>query len=246
MINQHDFTPVWRKPGDNRMQLDRRGFLGALGVGIPGVMLATTAVAQQPGQCLVTPDSGEGPFYFDPDLLRSDVREGAEGAVLTLDVQVQRAGDCALLEGARFDLWNADALGLYSGYRRQSGVGGVSTTAIADSKRLRGTQVTDSEGRVQFRTIYPSWYGGRTPHLHFKVFLGGDEVVATQLYLPDDMNRRVYENIEPYASHVSKRQAFNDNDMFVQRDPMGGAMCTATEANGEFFAQATVIVSTTA
>lgn len=237
MITQHDFTPVWRKPGDNLKQLDRRRFLGAIGVGIPGAMLATAASAQQTGQCLVTPDSGEGPFYFNPDLLRNDIREDAEGAVLTLDVQVQRAGDCAVLEGARFDLWHADALGLYSGYRRQSGVGGVSTAPIRDSQRLRGTQVTDAEGRVQFRTIYPSWYGGRTPHLHFKVFLGddgsGDEVVATQLYLPDDMNRRVFENIEPYRTHVHKRETFNDTDMFVQRDPMGGAMCIATEVGGD-------------
>lgn len=243
MTWQHPFAPVWRKPAESGKRFKRRRFLGVLGAGIPGVLLATTASGQQAGQCLITPESGEGPYYFDPDLLRSDIREDAEGAILNVDIQVQRAGDCALLEGARFDLWHADALGLYSGYRRQSGVGGVSTAAIADSKRLRGTQITDDAGRVRFRTIYPSWYGGRTPHLHFKVFLDGDEVVATQLYLPDDINQHVFENYAPYNKHVDKRRTFNADDMFVQRDPMGGAMCTATETNGEFFAQATVIVA---
>jgi protocatechuate 3,4-dioxygenase beta subunit len=39
----------------------------------------------------------------------------------------------------------------------------------AGQKFLRGYQVTDSSGKVSFRTIYPGWYGGRTVHIHFKV-----------------------------------------------------------------------------
>lgn len=34
---------------------------------------------------------------------------------------------------------------------------------------LRGYQVTDADGMVTFRTIYPGWYPGRTIHIHFKV-----------------------------------------------------------------------------
>ena len=34
---------------------------------------------------------------------------------------------------------------------------------------LRGAQVTNSEGIVQFTTIYPGWYMGRTVHIHAKV-----------------------------------------------------------------------------
>ena len=78
------------------------------------------------------------------------------------------------------------ALGLCSGYEKQSGVGGVSTKSAVGQQYLRGTQFTDQAGHVQFRTIFPSWYGGRTPHVHFKVFLGGSEVVASQ----DDSRRR--------------------------------------------------------
>src|SRR5690606_8186006 len=43
----------------------------------------------QPGVCTVTPDSGEGPFYFDPGLVRSDVADGRPGAPLEFAVQVQ-------------------------------------------------------------------------------------------------------------------------------------------------------------
>ena len=31
---------------------------------------------------------------------------------------------------------------------------------------LRGTQNTDADGMVEFRTIYPGWYTGRTVHIH--------------------------------------------------------------------------------
>ena len=48
---------------------------------------------------------------------------GQPGAPLQLALQVIRAGDCATLANARVDVWHADALGLYSGYENQSGVG---------------------------------------------------------------------------------------------------------------------------
>ena len=75
----------------------------------------------QVASCAVTPDAGEGPFYFDPSLVRSDVTSGRPGAPLEFAVQITRARDCAPLAGVRLDLWQADALGLYSGYRDQPG-----------------------------------------------------------------------------------------------------------------------------
>src|SRR5206468_12278161 len=40
-----------------------------------------------------------------------------------------------------------------------------------NQKFLRGYQVSDSNGAVEFLTIYPGWYGGRTVHIHFKIRL---------------------------------------------------------------------------
>src|SRR5690606_8023144 len=106
----------------DRFDLGRRRALQAASA-CAATLLLPEAFAQ-PGACTVTPDSGEGPFYFDPRLVRSDVADGRPGAPLELAVQIRRARDCAPLAGARFDLWQADALGLYSGYERQEGVGG--------------------------------------------------------------------------------------------------------------------------
>src|SRR4029453_198237 len=80
----------------------------------------------------------------------------------------------------------------------------------------RGTKFPDGGGNGRFRTIFPSWYGGRTPHVHFKVFLGGKEVVASQIFFPAQVPREVFNEWQPYRDHVSKRPTFNDNDPIKQ------------------------------
>lgn len=175
--------------------------------------LAAKEVFAQAG-CVLTQDSGEGPFYFDPNLVRADVTEGIVGAPLEIAVQVLRARDCAPLSQARFDLWQADAVGLYSGYRDQRGVGVSSQPAIG-RRYLRGTQVTDAQGWVRFTTVYPSWYGGRTPHIHFKVLLADVEVVASQIFFDDEVNAAVFGQWDPYREHVARRSVFNHNDRFL-------------------------------
>jgi protocatechuate 3,4-dioxygenase beta subunit len=172
--------------------------------------------AQTGKACVLTPEAGDGPFYLDPGLIRSDITSGKPGAPLNLAIQVVRAGDCATLGNARVDVWHADALGLYSGYAQQRGVGGVSPQLAVGQQYLRGTQFTDSNGNVRFRTIFPSWYGGRTPHVHFKVFLGGNQVVASQIFFPDEVNNEVFSTWAPYREHASKRSTFNHNDPIPQ------------------------------
>ena len=200
----------------SRIDIGRRHAL----VGLSGIVLAALgadpALAQNGTSCVLTPDAGEGPFYMDPKLIRSDITSGMPGAPLDLALQVVRAGNCATIPNARVDVWHADGLGLYSGYAKQSGVGGVSTQPAVGAQYLRGTQIADADGSVRFRTIFPSWYGGRTPHVHFKVFLGGREVVASQIFFPDEISREVFNEWQPYRDHVSKRKTFNDNDPIKQ------------------------------
>jgi protocatechuate 3,4-dioxygenase beta subunit len=43
--------------------------------------------------------------------------------------------------------------------------------------------VTGSTGEYLFRTIKPVPYPGRTPHVHFKVKLKGQDALTTQLYI---------------------------------------------------------------
>ena len=204
--------PFWQ-PG--RMNVGRRRALLGFSAAFMTAAGMSRAWAQTPGRCVLTAEAGEGPFYVDPHLIRSDITSGKPGAPLELAIRVVRAGDCATLAGARVDVWHADATGLYSGYAQQSGVG-VSTDAAVGQQYLRGTQFTDRDGHVRFRTVFPSWYSGRTPHVHFKIFLGGNEVVASQIFFPDEINQEVFTTWEPYRAYASKRTVFNHNDRIRQ------------------------------
>lgn len=232
-----DRQPIWHR---GRVDLGRRRTLLGLGASATSA-LATTETLAQAASCVLTADAGEGPFYFDPGLLRTDIKEGAEGAPLDIAIQITRASDCATLANARLDLWHADGLGLYSGYSNQPGVGGgLSTDRAVGQSYLRGTQFTDADGWVRFRTIYPSWYGNRTPHLHFKVLIDDAELVASQIFFPDEVNAAVFENWLPYRDHIERRTTFNHNDTIpggvvceVEQNDTNGVSASAVIAVGE-------------
>ncbi len=134
--------------------------------------------------CMVQPETTAGPFYIDPGSVRQDIAEGRDGTPMRMRLQIVTA-DCAPIPNARVDVWHCDAGGIYSAFR--SGLADARGTTF-----LRGTQMTDGEGVATFRTIYPGWYPGRTPHVHYKVFLGGRTVLTSQFYFPDSLSQQVY------------------------------------------------------
>ena len=161
--------------------------------------------------CKLTAEATEGPYYFDADAIRSDIREGRKGASLRLAVRV-RDSDCKPLENAVVDIWHCDAIGVYSGFESASrGAGGAPGSGRTDEETyLRGAQVSDGDGIVQFRTLYPGWYMGRTTHIHAKVHVDRQTMLTTQLYFDDGYSAAVYRE-EPYASR-GRRTTFNDDD----------------------------------
>ena len=223
--------------------INRREAIAGLTASCAGV-LATQSLAQSPAEsrttsCVLTPQTGEGPFYFDPKLVRSDITEGRPGVPLTLDIRVVTAGDCTPMQKARVDIWHADARGLYSGYSGQSGSGASTDRSEKGKTFLRGTQFADADGLTTFRTIYPSWYRGRTPHIHFKVFLEPREVAVSQIYFPDDVSDRVFAGSKVYAARRRDRDPFNENDMFL-RGRVGGAFSEVVEEGAAY--RATVVI----
>jgi protocatechuate 3,4-dioxygenase beta subunit len=148
--------------------------------------------------CTVYPQQTEGPFYLDLSLLRSDVTEGKPGTPLQVVIRVLRADTCAPLAGFAVDIWHCDAGGVYSGYPGQ--LGGLDTTG---QKFLRGTQVSDADGRVSFVTIYPGWYPGRTTHIHFKVHVSANAEATSQMYFAEDATAAAHA-VAPYSAHGPK------------------------------------------
>jgi hypothetical protein len=96
---------------------------------------------------------------------------------------------------------------------------------------LRGGLATDGVGAVEFRTIYPGWYTGRTPHVHVKVRLG-DETLTSQLYFPDAVTGVVY-TMSPYDQHPGRDVPTNEADgIFAETD--GRTVVGLSQEGGTF------------
>ena len=202
--------------------LNRRNALKLVAVtAAGGALMSRAAFAQEaaatttaettlmPGAdvCVLTPEVTEGPYYFDPALERADITEGTQTGVPT-NVRLQIVDSaCKPIAGARVDIWHCNAVGLYSGYANQTG--GVDTSG---QTFLRGTQFASANGIVEFETIYPGWYAGRTTHIHFKVFLDEKTVLTGQIFFPDALSQFIYQNVPPYTDHGHDRDVLNGND----------------------------------
>ena len=155
--------------------------------------------------CALTVEQTEGPYYFDADAIRRDIREDREGVRLRLGLRVGDAGSCEPLPNAVVDIWHCDAGGVYSGFESAS-TGGPGGGGRSDEERyLRGAQVTDADGIAEFATIYPGWYTGRTPHIHAKVHLDRETLLTSQLYFDERTSAAVYAR-EPYAARGAQDQ----------------------------------------
>jgi protocatechuate 3,4-dioxygenase beta subunit len=210
--------------GESVFAISRRQALILLGAAgatmVAGRSNAYSAPAGSPEgklpTCIVTPKQTEGPFFVDERLKRSDIRvDPSDGRVksgvplqLTLRVSAVGGAGCNPLSGAIVDVWQCDAIGVYSAVNEP---GSQSTAA---KNFLRGYQVTEADGSSQFTTIYPGWYPGRTVHIHFKVRVGvksgrGQEFTS-QLYFDDALTDRVHAQ-SPYAGK-GQRAVRNQRD----------------------------------
>src|SRR5690606_1823543 len=79
----------------------------------------------------------------------------------------------------------------------------------------RGAGVSDADGVVSFRSIFPGWYNGRDIHVHVMVlehgskprgrgwYRGGDHVFTTQLYFEPALIDQVHKAAEPYLRRTA-------------------------------------------
>lgn len=202
--------------------LNRREALSLVAVTVAGgTLMSRAAFAQETGAgtqglmpgadvCVITPEVTEGPYYFDPALERADITEGLPGAPIRVRLQVVD-GSCQPTPGARVDIWHASADGIYSGYANQPG--GIDTTG---ETFMRGTLFADDAGTVEFASVYPGWYRGRTTHIHFKVFLDETNVLTGQLFFPDELSEHIYRNVSPYNAR-GERDTLNSSDSIAIR-----------------------------
>ena len=82
------------------------------------------------------------------------------------------------MRDAVVEIWQCDAQGHY----HHPGDGGRADPAFQGFGRVG----VGSNGEYRFRTIRPSKYSGRTPHIHVKVRLARRDLLTTQLYVEGD------------------------------------------------------------
>ena len=237
---------------DETGRLSRRQALGAIGAAAgatvfggarslasAGTVSDRTRVTAVWPDCVVTPAQTEGPYFVDQVLERADIRvDPTDGSVTTglplrlrLGVHRVDGGACSPVTGSQVDVWQCDAVGIYSAVRDTQGL-----FDTREKKFLRGYQVTDASGVVEFQTIYPGWYPGRTPHIHFKIRLSAGSGRAfeftSQLYFEEETTDRVY-TLAPYAAK-GKRTTRNNRDGIFQREGGPGLILRTAQQGSEW------------
>lgn len=106
---------------------------------------------------MLTPEQTEGPFYLDRDMVRSDITECRPGVPLDMELVVVDTTKCAPMPNVAVGIWHCHALGEYSGYGPNAQGAPGHVEPVNASRFLRGTQITDDEGMLAFRTIVPRW-----------------------------------------------------------------------------------------
>ena len=162
---------------------ERRRVLSWIGAAALAPLAPTPVLADERPP---TPRMTEGPFYprtfpedADADLTRVAGRTRvADGTVLEVTGRIlDRSGKPRA--GARLEVWQCDSFGHYHH------VGGPAESGDPNFQGF-GAVTADAGGRYAFRTIRPSPYPGRTPHIHFAVLEGGRRRLVSQMFIEGD------------------------------------------------------------
>ncbi|RDE18960.1 protocatechuate 3,4-dioxygenase [Motiliproteus coralliicola] len=185
-----------------------------------GSALSGTVIA-----AILTPSASEGPFYptasmrmddVDNDLVKvAGAVEQAGGEIIELHGRLLNRQGLPLADH-RVEIWQCDVNGKY--LHRGDDRNVVYDTGFQGF----GHDITDADGHYRFRTIKPTIYPGRAPHIHVKVLKGRHELLTTQFYIADDPHNRrdwLYRRMSrAEAESVSMRFAEAGNLLETQVD----------------------------
>jgi len=223
---------------DIRTLVSRRGVLSIFGLGAGALVLAACSTDTPDNSASATPatpststgeipDETAGPYpgdgsnganaLADSGIVRSDIRSSIDGGATAAGVPMalsltilDMANNNAAFTNVAVYVWHCDAAGGYSMY----------SDGIENETYLRGVQVADAAGTVNYTSIFPACYTGRWPHIHFEVYPTVDDIsdstnaIATsQVALPEDVCTTVYKlaGYEGSTENLSQVTLANDN-----------------------------------
>ena len=211
---------------DITSNMKREEFLkisGALGLAtmIPGASHAhdhdeaPLAPPAPGGACVLIPQETAGPYPLDlsgsSTYFRTDIRETQAGADHRFRLRILGVGNCLGMLNARVDVWHCNVDGYYSGYTTSAHLG---TQNNNSARFLRGIQMTDANGEVEFITKFPGWYPGRTCHIHFQVFVGSMSQCVSQFAFPSAEKNALLTSVAPYTTWGADPLDFTTDGIF--------------------------------
>lgn len=162
----------------------------------------------------------EGPCYFTGEYL-DDISDQQTGLPMQLCLRVIDS-QCNPMSGMEVEVWHCDVEGIYSGNTSgsadvdsfNSGFCTGNDRDALQSKWFRGTQVTDSNGRVNFKSCFPGWYVGRTIHIHFRVRNNNNEQVISQFCFTDAFTSEICSTHVDYINHGTQDTSVTRDNVF--------------------------------
>ena len=188
-----------------------------------------------------TLEGEEGPYFVDDSASgynRTKIVSNLDGSstqtgvpfALTLYVYDAK-NSCAAMQNVQIDIWHCNASGVYSAEASESTTG---------QTWLRGYQLTDSNGMVQFTTIIPGWYSGRTTHIHLRLrstynsaSTGGDNTM--QLFFDQTLVDTLATTVTPYSSE-GKNPTTNASDRVYSQQEKGTTLMSLTGSTAAGYA----------
>jgi len=189
--------------------------------------------------CSLTCEMTLGPCYAET-LERQDISEGYDGLPVWLCIRVVDDA-CTVVAGATVDVWHAAPSGLYSGEDASD----MCTNGDADAvshRFFRGTQTSDANGIVRFKTCFPGWYSSRAIHIHFQVRRGSSAYTTAQLFFEQSLIQEIYAAEPIYVDRGQPDTANDDDKVLGDNDRTMYVAATSKASDGVMIAWKDVVI----
>lgn len=191
--------------------MNRKDFLKSVAIGGAVLTLPLGKLKSMPTvseDCVLIPSETAGPFPLDLTensfFFRQNIIEDRRGTPFKVRMKIQDVDTCEPMENVRVNIWHCDKDGNYSGYNSETG-----------KTYLRGYQISDMNGDVEFATIFPGWYPGRICHIHFQVFVNSAYSAVSQFTFDLEGRDKIYEENPTEYTKGKDPLTYNQDGIFA-------------------------------
>lgn len=157
---------------------------------------------------LITPESPEPDIYAKPKNFASsnNLRHKtgspfmAKGELLIIEGYLTDLTENPIPD-AKINIWQANTFGYYNHLVKDK----TDNSKYDEDFESTGTSITDNTGFFSFYTIFPGYFGNRSPHIHFLVMHEDFKTLETEMFFPNhprNKNDRKYKSMKPAKAKI--------------------------------------------